>query len=73
MTDETKLKVLDFTKETDADKLDGIIAQVKRDWPQRLRVFEMIAKERVGQYQAYKREGFTAEEALRLVIAEIQK
>lgn len=73
MTDEKKpkLNVVDLTRETDTDKIRAAVELALRQFPARLPVFEILAKERFAQFQAYKKEGFDDSQSLRLVIASI--
>ena len=73
MSDEPNLNVIHLGKETDADKIKALVAEARRLFSSRLPVFELIAKERRAQFSAYRVEGFTAEQALQLIIADIQR
>lgn len=74
MTDKRpNLNVVELGNETDVEKIKALVEQIRRQFPARLPVFEMIARERWAQFEAYKTAGFDAYQALRLIVAEIQR
>lgn len=74
MTDERKpFSVVDIGEAKDTAKIKAAIGEAERLFNARLPAFSLIAKEHFAQFQAYKNEGFTETQALRLVIASIQR
>lgn len=67
----------DDKKEQDRVKAAQIMRNAVEEsaasWPLRLELFAIVAKERKAQYDAYVKAGFEHSQALKLVIAEVQR
>ena len=75
MADKSKppLNLVDLKNVSEPDKLSGLIAAERKKLGAKAELFDLIATETWMKFSSYKNAGFSDTQALRLIIADIQK